>query len=137
MSDGSGRITLDWADGEHAFRLPLKQLRELQDKTEVGPEALYRRIIEGTWQIADLRETIRLGLIGAGMDEVAAVKLMRQYFDDGPFLKHKPTAHAIILAALMGPPEDTPSSGKAKRGRATTAGESPSQHSSETPALSA
>lgn len=137
MSDGSGRITLDWGDGEHIFRLAMKQLSELQDKTDAGPEMLYRRIADGQWKVADLRETIRLGLIGGGMDEVEAIKLVRRYFDDSGLIKHKATAAAIILAALMGPPDDTPSAGKETRRRAKAAGESPSQHSSEMPASSA
>jgi hypothetical protein len=138
MADGSGNVTLEWGDGEHAFRLPLKQLRELQDKTDCGPEALYERIRSGKWMVADLRETIRLGLIGGGMDEVAASKLVRQYFDGGPLLKHKPTAAAIVLAALLGPPDDPV--GKAGRGsqdQQDGTGASPSPDSSEAPAPSA
>lgn len=105
--DGSGKVELMWGDGDHVFRLPLRQLRELQDKTDCGPETLYRRIVDGSWRVQDLRETIRLGLIGGGMDEVVAAKLVKLYFDDSPMLKHKPTAQAILLVALVGPPDDT------------------------------
>lgn len=124
-TDGSAKITITWGDDEHIFRLPLKQLRELQDKTDVGPEALYRRVSSGDWKVQDLRETIRLGLIGGGMDEVKAAKLVHQYFDDSPILKHKPTALAILLAALLGPPDDRV--GKAlRRGKNKPATASPS-----------
>lgn len=127
--DGSGKITLEWGDGENAFRLDLKRLRDLQDKTGVGPEALYRRVATGDWRIEDLRETIRLGLVGGGMDEVKAAKLMRSYFDDGPYLKHKPMAIAILLAAMMGPPDDPIPAGKTERER--EASESLSQNTLE------
>lgn len=138
MADGSGKITIIWGDGEHIFRLALKQLSELQDKTGYGPEALYNRVKDGEWFARDLRETIRLGLIGGGMDEVAAAKLMRQYFDESPLLKHKPTVTAILLAALLGPPDDQV--GKAGRGRkqeSKSAVASPSPTSSETQPQSA
>ncbi|HEY4309487.1 MAG TPA: gene transfer agent family protein [Pirellulales bacterium] len=133
--DGSGNVKFDWGDGEHSFRLAMKQLRELQDKTGIGPEALYERIRSGSWHIADLREPIRLGLIGGGMDEVAASKIMRTYFDDGPYLKHKPAAVTILLSALLGPPEDKVEQGKAERGREQS--ESPSPSISESLAPSA
>lgn len=123
--DGSGNISFDWGDGEQKFRLGLKQLRELQEKTGVGPEALYERIRTGQWRIVDLRETIRLGLIGAKMDEVKAANLMRSYFDDGPYLKHKPSAVAILLAALMGPPNDPIPAGKPEAGSEQSTSPSP------------
>lgn len=125
MPDGSGRTALDWGDGEYTFRLPMKQLRELQDKTGLGPEALYNRIATGAWRVEDIRETIRLGLIGGGMDEVKAVKLVRQYIDDAPLLKHKPTAIAIILAALLGPPNDPIPVGKPEAGSEPSTSPSP------------
>lgn len=140
MADGSARVTLEWGDGEHVFRLGKKQLQELQDKTGVGPEELYVRVRLGKWLVPDLRETIRLGIIGGGMDEVEASKLMRNYYDDTPLLKHKPTAQAILLAALVGPPDDPPGGKAQRRGETETtpvAGESPSQEKSESPAQSA
>ncbi len=136
MADGSARVELTWGDGDHIFRLAQKQLRELQDKTEYGPEALYGRIVNGQWHVQDLRETIRLGLIGGGMDEVKAAKLVKQYFDDGPLLKHKPTAMAILLASLLGPPDDAPGKEGAGSQSQTSADASPSPSSSETPPLS-
>ena len=128
--DGSGTITMEWIDGEeYKFRLSMKQIRELQEKTGVGPEALYQRLVSGSWFVADIRETIRLGFIGGGMDEVAAAKLVRRNIDDGPLLKHKPTALAIVMAALLGPPDDPIPSGKPERGREQS--ESPSPTTSE------
>lgn len=132
MADGSAKVTFDWGDGEQIFRLDMKRLRELQDKCDAGPLQIYNRLRDGVWRVADLRETIRLGLIGGGMDEVKASKLMRDYFDESPMMKHIPAAQAILLALLMGPADDTPE-GKEKRGRETT-GESPSADSSVQPA---
>lgn len=78
-SDGS--VSLAWADGDYRFRLPIGQLRELQDKCGAGPQEIYSRLMDGTWRVDDLRETIRLGLIGGGVDPVRALALVRNYVD--------------------------------------------------------
>lgn len=138
MADGSGRITFFWGDAEHTFRLPYKQLRELQDKTGCGPEELFNRIQTGKWRVDDLREILRLGLIGGGMEPTAAGKLIVNYFDDRPLMENKPSAYAVILAVLVQPEGDK--LGKARRrgsSKQTATGVSPSPSSSESPARSA
>lgn len=106
--DGSGRISFVWGDGEeHHFRLALRQLRELQDKTEVGPFALFSRIRSGEWKVEDLRQTIRLGLIGGGLNPAEAGKLLVTYVDDRPLLENVSPALLILQAALLGADGDT------------------------------
>lgn len=100
-------VTFDWGDGEHRFRLAIGQLRELQDKIGVGPFALYSRIDLGTWMVDDLRETIRLGLIGGGAKPAEALALVRHYVDDRPLMESVDPARTIIGAALAGDPKDT------------------------------
>jgi len=103
---GSASVTLIWADGEYPFRLPIKQLEELQDKCDAGPSELYNRLEDGRWRVADLRETIRLGLIGGGMTPAEAFVKVRRYVDERPLLESVPVARAVLLAALIGVPED-------------------------------
>ena len=67
-------VTFDWADGTYKFRLPYGQIAELQEKTGCGPQFLLSRIIDGSWKVDDLRETIRLGLIGGGTEPIAALR---------------------------------------------------------------
>ncbi len=102
----AGAITLPWGDGEHTFSLPLGQLRELQDKTGIGPLPLLRRVMEGTWLVDDLRETIRLGLIGGGMAPTAALTLVARYVERRPWTESVPLAQAILAAALFAPIEE-------------------------------
>lgn len=109
-------IALEWADSEYVFRLPLGQLRELQEKTDCGPLFLFNRIVAGQWRIDDLRETIRLGLIGGGMEPAKAHTLVKRYVDDRPFTESIKPAQAILGAALIGAP-DGEKPGKAKRQR--------------------
>lgn len=116
----SGQITLDWADGTYPFRLGIAQLAELQEKTDAGPWyiqwALQMALLAGQAGItppkdaspAYVIDTIRLGLIGGGMDAVQALKKVRAYCGDGQLTENIPVAFAIMGTALQGVPEDEP-----------------------------
>lgn len=100
-------FTDDWADGTYHFRLGAKQLDELQDVTGIGAELLYYRLStpirhERDYRTKWVRATIRLALIGGGLDAVKAEKLMRTYFDDTPAAEHTRYAMAAVGAALFG-----------------------------------
>lgn len=106
MADGSGKVSFQFGDGTYDFRLPLGQLRELQDKTDAGPLELHRRITGGTWRVDDLREIIRLGLIGGGTSPTDALKLVARYVDDRPLNEAVAPAAMILYFALIGPEDD-------------------------------
>ncbi|WP_375458888.1 gene transfer agent family protein [uncultured Enterovirga sp.] len=115
-SDGS--ITLLWGDGEHRFRLAIGQLRELQTKCNAGPLEILDRLANRTWRIDDARETIRLGLIGGGMEPIAALERVLNYVDARPPMESLQTAQAVLIAAIIGVPDDPVGQGKAE-GEAT------------------
>lgn len=100
------QITLTWADDDYTFRLPIKQLMELQELCDAGPSYTMARLQQGTWTVQDVRETIRLGLIGGGMEADKALRLVRNYVDDEPLLPNAMTAEAIIAAAIVGVEEE-------------------------------
>lgn len=102
------KIVLNWVGGEHTFALPIGQLRALQDSTSAGPEQLLRRMVNGEWRVDDLRETIRLGLIGGGLPNSEAGPLVAKVFDQHPLIDFRETAYRIIGAALVGPEDDQP-----------------------------
>ncbi len=97
-----GSVTLTWADGAHRFRLPIAQLRELQEKADAGPAFILSRLQSGQWLVDDIRETLRLGLVGGGMTPVDALKLVQRYVDERPLLESRQPAMAVLLAALVG-----------------------------------
>ena len=98
-----------FGDGKHEFQLNIGELEELQEKTDAGPEELFNRILQGTWRVADIRETIRLGLKGAGMDPMKALVLTERYAGPGHLAALKGLAQNIIGASLIGAPdEDVP-----------------------------
>jgi hypothetical protein len=110
----NGAITLDFGDGSHVFRLAFGELEELQEKTGIGPLLLRQRMVAGEWFVGHVRETIRLGLIGGGMEAIAALTLVRRYADERPdWIANAVIASLILLAALAGSPEEEPGKGDA------------------------
>ncbi|MGV6872555.1 gene transfer agent family protein [Pseudochelatococcus sp. B33] len=121
MSDNNrnGAITTDFGDGTYTFRLALGELEELQEKTDAGPFVVLRRLFDGAWRVADIRETIRLGLIGGGAEPLQALNLVRRYVDErANWIGNASIAQAVLGAALSGAPEeeagkdDAPEAGK-------------------------
>lgn len=107
----AGSVRLDFGDGEHPFRLGvMTELRELQDLCGAGPMVIYRRLTEGEWKVPDVRETIRLGLIGGGMSAPEALKLVRRYVesDSTALAELVPTAAVILAACLFGVAKEPP-----------------------------
>lgn len=115
-------ITFAWADGEYAFRLAIGQLRSLQEKCDAGPGEILARVISGRWKLDDLRETIRLGLIGGGMEPVPAMKLVREYVDERPLMESVLPARVILMAALVGPADEPVGKAEAPAAATETAG---------------
>lgn len=104
-----GSITLVWGDGERRFRLRIGELRELQEKTgNSGPSEIALRLSNGRWRIDDIRETLRLGLIGGGTAPADAYMLISRYVDppERPWAENIPPAQAVILASIIGVPEE-------------------------------
>lgn len=95
-------VTLEFGDGEYLFRLPCKQIAELQEKCNAGIGTIYQRVFSGNYYIADLVETVRLGLIGGKLDVVLANRLVANYVDDMPKSVLVELASAILLANLAG-----------------------------------
>lgn len=125
-------VTLKWADGAYKFRLPIGQIRELQEKVDAGPAWILDRIRTGAWRVDDLRETIRLGLIGGGAKPGEALKLVERYVDAQPLADSVPAAMVILSTALFGAPDgERPGKRKAAERRAQT--QSPSEESSGSP----
>ena len=104
-------ITLPFADGAYAFRLPIRRIVEIEEKA--GPIDLVKhRLLHGGWGIHDVVETIRQGLIGGGKGEVNGIavevtalranSLIENYVDGHAIAEHHLTAKAIIAALYVG-----------------------------------
>ena len=50
-----------------------------------GPAVVLARLSLGQWQLEDVTETIRLGLVGGGMESAQAARLVRVNVEQKPF----------------------------------------------------
>lgn len=104
--DGSAKVSFDWGDGEQTFRLTIGGLRELQAKCDAGPARIHARLADGSWRVDDIRETLRLGLIGGGLAPTDALIKVRRYVDERPLYENVLPAVVVLGAALSGAPGD-------------------------------
>jgi hypothetical protein len=111
-----GSVTLNWADGEHTFRLAIGQMRELAEAVNrprlemnwpvIGPMTLWRLTLSSDAWPNDVREILRLGLIGGGAKPFEALALVKRYVEDRPLLENMLAAATVMQAALAGVPDD-------------------------------
>lgn len=102
----SHKISLLWAGGENDFALGLGQLRALQTSCDAGPETLLKRMGSGDWRVDDIIETLRLGLVGGGMESKLATPLVMRLVEVHPWIEFRETAYRILGAALVGVKDD-------------------------------
>jgi Phage tail tube protein, GTA-gp10 len=103
----NGEVTLTWGDGEHKFNVAkIKAVLELEEKCNAGIAEIFRRISDGKWRINDVRETLRIGLIGGGMPPDKAMRLINRYCDDRPWTESLQPAMVVLMAAMVGVPGD-------------------------------
>lgn len=116
----TARITRFFGEGDYEFALtigPAEQLEQVRgdamrklgfDAGQGGIMAIQRRLAEGTFLIDDVRQTLRLGLIGAGMDREEAFRLVDRNLQPGDLIRAAMVAGDVIDALLSGDPDDQP-----------------------------
>lgn len=110
----NGLITAPFGDGPQRFRLTIGGAEELEEKCDAGVSVIASRLATGAWRLRDVRETIRLGLIGGGMEPTRALIMLDRYCSAG-LDQHRRLALAILSPLLFGVPDDPP--GKSGAGR--------------------
>jgi hypothetical protein len=112
-----GLVTLtDWGE-EIQFRLAIGEFRQLQDAINrpraelglpaLGPTELFRSLVALNAWLHEVREVLRLGLIGGGMKPDRALVLIKRHVEvDGAYKQSCEMAAAILGRALYGPPDD-------------------------------
>ncbi|WP_084398274.1 gene transfer agent family protein [Henriciella aquimarina] len=117
----SCEVTLEFADADYLFRLPLKRIAELEERCSAPIGTLWKRVcLTGDYKGNDLIETVRLGLIGGGMDAQEARKLIERYCDQWPLAEWHSHALAILGACVEGyeVAETTPEADSPKKQKA-------------------
>lgn len=124
---GDGSVVCDFGGEERRFRLRIGELRELQEKINekrgahpIGPWSLLQLVIRGDAWPDDLREIIRLGLIGGGTRVELVPGLVKRYVDEQPIRDSWSVAMLVLGKAIVG--DDYDQVGKKKIEDQTTPG---------------
>lgn len=96
---------------DHDFTLTDDMITELERITDTGIGAFYQRMIEQRFHAADLTHTIRLALIGSGMNPQQAMQLVQVYANNRPLGEVLPLALDILITRWEG--ADAPITGEA------------------------
>lgn len=117
----NGTVTIVWAGGEDTFCLAkLGHQLDLEEKCGAGifevASRLYSTVfvlqqgmLGGAARVNDVREVIRLGLLGGGMSAEKAMAAVKRHVDEAPLGETVPIAYRVLAAALAGVPgEDAP-----------------------------
>lgn len=102
----TGKLTEFVGNDDYPLQLRIGELRALQAEVGVGPSALLNRLQFGEWTVDDVIETIRLALIGGGMSQKDAKKLVTHYITDGYLVDYSLVALRCMFATMHGNPED-------------------------------
>ncbi|MCK1684243.1 gene transfer agent family protein [Bradyrhizobium sp. 147] len=103
----NGTRSIIWAGGEDQFCLAkVGLILDLEAKCEAGIATVMTRLGSGTWRLNDVREPIRLGLIGGGMAPDKAMQAVRNHVDGNPLTSSVLLAYAILEAVMVGVPDD-------------------------------
>lgn len=103
------RLVAEFLDGEeYVFRLAWGQWIRLQEERGVGPFVIFERLHGDAWLVEDIRDVIRFGLVGGGMDEISARKLVRTHVETQPPHLSLQLAQQIAAAGMLGAPDGEP-----------------------------
>ncbi|MHB8283905.1 MAG: gene transfer agent family protein [Caulobacteraceae bacterium] len=106
----SAKVRLSWGGDERTFKLGVGELDEFDALCDIGPGYALALIesagVHGNWRAKHIREAIRLGLIGGGIDQHQALRLVKRYVDGRPLGENLATAANILRAAIVGVPDD-------------------------------
>lgn len=117
-----GVLTDHFAGELRRFCLPIfGEFRILQDKHDLGPQGFELVLRSGAWRVEQVSDVIKFGLIGGGMAEAEADRLVSTTIAAGRLLRYVPLAHAIIIATL-GPLDPEPDEKKLEAPGDVTAG---------------
>jgi hypothetical protein len=119
----NGTLTLIWAGGEDQFCLSkVGHILDLEGKCGAGISEITARVASGLWRLNDVRETIRLALIGGGMRAEDAMSAVRNHVDGNPLRESALIAQAVLFAVLVGVPDDPVGKKDDDAGKAKPAG---------------
>lgn len=88
------------------FKLSWRELMKIQEACDAGPYVVLDRLLTGRWRLQDISEVIKWGLIGAGVDQQAAIKLVASEVEGRRPLENLVIAQTVLGAGVVGSPEE-------------------------------
>jgi hypothetical protein len=102
--DGSCEIAFDGR--RTLFKLAWRELMKIQEACDAGPYVVLDRLLSGRWRLQDISEVIKWGLIGGGMPQADALKLVESEVEGRRPIENLIIAQTILGAGLVGAPEE-------------------------------
>jgi hypothetical protein len=88
------------------FKLAWRELMKIQEACDAGPYVVLDRLVSGRWRLQDISEVIKWGLIGGGMDQATALKLVEIEVEGRRPLENLVVAQTVLGAGVVGAPEE-------------------------------
>lgn len=101
-----GRLITKVAGADVEFRLAWGQIVELQEARDAGPFVVLGRLEDKTWKPDDVSVVLVLGLVGAGLPYADALATVEGWLADRLPAENAVLAHAVLLAGLVGAPDE-------------------------------
>lgn len=100
-------ITEFFGDAKYKFHIGVDEALEWERSQRKSLYQCFRELSGGTFYTKDVKETLRLGLIGGGLDDVDAFSLVEAYFGKNKLEPDIKLAIKIIEDAYFTPPPIT------------------------------
>lgn len=110
----NGLVQAPFGDGIQRFRLTIGGAEELEQRCNAGVAVIAQRLTAGTFFVRDVRELLRLGLVGGGKSDTEALVMVERYASVG-LEHHRNLALAVLMPLLFGEPDDPPKKSPAGR----------------------
>ena len=129
----SAEIFLDLGVEERKFRLTPVRWEKVQEACDAGPPEIARRLAAmavmpkgynpvqmaaagglGSWRIQDVKAPLVQGLIGGGMKDEDAGRLVRELLEERPLIDFVPIALAVVMASIVGAKDEDEPPGEPK-----------------------
>lgn len=100
-------VRAPFAGRERTFQLRFGEAAELERLCgNSGIGLIAQRLLTMSYFVADVRETVRLGLRGGGLSDPEATALVMSAVDDVPLAEHGDLAARIVDAFINGLPDE-------------------------------
>lgn len=129
-----GSCTVPFNGQKTFFKLAWRELMKIQEACDAGPYVVLDRLVSGRWRLQDISEVIKWGLIGGGMPQADALKLVENEVEGRPPVENLAIAQQVLGAGVVGAPEEEvgKKSAAAKQKTRSRTGKSALPPSSET-----